>query len=228
MSLRTRIKNRFSPPSKEEAEMAFWRDRATAEGVLRDGELQQRALRNDHYERAYTTHFDLDPSFFVGKRVVDIGCGPRGSLEWAAEATERVGVDPLVPQYRELGIDRHAMSYIHAGAENIPVADGSFDVVCILNALDHVDDVEATIAELTRIASGGATLLLMVEVGHKPTPAEPHSLDWSLPDDFDGWRLDWSKRNGVHADHQLYDSLDEDTAYDGRGAGLLRARFTKV
>ena len=29
----------------------------------------------------------------------DIGCGPRGSLEWATMAAERVGLDPPVNKY---------------------------------------------------------------------------------------------------------------------------------
>jgi SAM-dependent methyltransferase len=213
---------------KEAAEIEFWRGRAYAEGVLKDGELQEAALNNGHYEQAYTTHFELEPSFFEGKRMVDGGCGPRGSLEWASMAAERVGVDPLVPQYRELGIDRHAMSYIHAGAESIPVADGSFDVVCILNALDHVDDLAETIMELTRIAAPGATLLLMVEVCHEPTDTEPHWIDWSIVDGFAGWEVVWSRRNGVRPDHNLYATILEDVPYSGEGEGILRARLQKT
>lgn len=229
MSLAARLKRKLHPrpPSKGEKEVAFWRERATSEGVLQDGVLQDVAMANDHYERAYTKHFELDRAFFAGKRIIDLGCGPRGSLEWATEAAQRVGVDPLVPRYQDLGIDRHQMCYIHAPAESIPVGDASFDVVCTMNSLDHVDDVQQTIGEITRIAAPGAVLLLMVEVCHPPTPTEPHWLDWSITDDFRGWTLDWSKRNGMDDTHMLYDMLDADVPYSGDGPGILRARMTK-
>lgn len=50
----------------------------------------------------------------AGRRVLDVGCGPRGSLEWADRARVRVGLDPLVDAYRELGVADHAMGYVAA------------------------------------------------------------------------------------------------------------------
>ena len=64
--------------------------------------------------------FDLEPSFYEGKRILDIGCGPCGSLEWADMAAERVGLDPLVPQSMELGAKKHEMTYVAAPSEKIP------------------------------------------------------------------------------------------------------------
>src|SRR3954451_9057639 len=110
-------------------EMAYWRDRSSIEGGLSGG----------HYRYFFTEHFGLPESFYEGKRVLDVGCGPRGTLEWADMAAERVGVDPLVPRYRELGIDDHAMDYVAAGAEDMPFEDDSFDIVTTMNSLDHVD-----------------------------------------------------------------------------------------
>jgi hypothetical protein len=95
------------PAGKTDAELSFWRERAAAEG----------ALVNDHYERVYLDQFRIDRAFFAGKRVLDIGCGPRSSLEWLTGTSLRVGLDPLAVDYRELGTGRHAMRYVAAGAE---------------------------------------------------------------------------------------------------------------
>lgn len=198
--------------------MGYWRRRAAIEGVL----------GADHYERVFTVHFGLERSFFDAKRVLDVGCGPRGSLEWATQAARRVGLDPLVERYRELGIERHAMEYVAAPAERMPFGDASFDVVASLNSLDHVDDVAAAVAEITRVAAPGATWLLTVEVGHEPTPTEPHSLAWDVAESFAGWDVAWSARNGLRADHDIYASIDEDLAHSGSGPGLLRARLTRT
>ena len=97
-------------PSKEKSELRYWRTRVREEGTL----------HNAHYERTFTNHFDLGRDFYAGKRVLDVGCGPRGSLEWAAVAAERVGLDPLADAYRKLGSERHAMSYVSALTENVP------------------------------------------------------------------------------------------------------------
>ncbi len=198
--------------------MGYWRERAAREGVL----------GNAHYEHVFTTQFGLRREFYADKRVLDVGCGPRGSLEWAAGAARRVGLDPLVERYRELGIDRHAMEYVAAAAERMPFADACFDIVASLNSLDHVDDVDAAVAEITRVAARGATWLLTVEVGHEPTATEPHSLSWDVADSFSGWALQWSARNGLREDHDIYASIDEDRAHAGDGPGLLRARLTRT
>jgi SAM-dependent methyltransferase len=213
-----RLRRRLRPPSKGDAEMGYWRRRAAIEGVL----------GSDHYERVFTVQFGLEPGFFGGKRVLDVGCGPRGSLEWATQAARRVGLDPLAERYRELGIDRHAMEYVAAPAERMPFADASFDVVASLNSLDHVDDVDAAVAEITRVATPGATWLLTVEVGHEPTATEPQSLSWDVAESFAGWEVAWSGRNGLRADHDIYASIDEDLPYDGASPGLLRARLTRT
>jgi SAM-dependent methyltransferase len=229
LSLLDRLKRRLGRlASKSEAEIAYWRERAEAEGALdrRDGAAG--SMQNSHYEAAFTTGFGLQPVDFAGKRIIDVGCGPRGSLEWASEAAQRVGVDPLVPEYHELGIATHQMSYIHSGAEAIPVPDASFDIVSVLNALDHVDDVDTTIRELTRIAAPGATLLLLVETCHEPTPTEPHYIDWSVVERFGGWAPEWQKRNGIRDDHSLYDTIRDDIPYPGDGPGILRARLRRL
>src|ERR1700740_2794433 len=78
---------------KERKEIAYVIQKLSAEGQL----------TNDHYLQSYTLAFDLKPSFYTGKRILDIGCGPRGSLESADLGAERVGLDPLVPEYVKLG-----------------------------------------------------------------------------------------------------------------------------
>ncbi len=197
--------------------MAYWRERAAAEGTL----------GHAHYERVFTTHFGLLTGDFADRRVLDVGCGPRGSLEWAGAAAERVGLDPLAEEYRSLGTDRHAMRYVAAPAERMPFADASFDIVATLNSLDHVDDVERAVAEITRVAVPAALWLLTVEIGHEPTATEPHSLGWDVARGFAGWRVEWSARNGLRPDHDIYASIDAELPYES-GPGLLRARLRRT
>lgn len=208
---------KLKPPTKGDAELGYWRERATVEGTL----------GRAHYERVFTAHFGLTRADFEGKRVLDVGCGPRGSLEWAEGAAERIGLDPLARRYRELGIERHAMRYVSAPAERMPFAPASFDVVASLNSLDHVDDVERAVGEIARVAAPGALWLLTVEVGHAPTATEPHSLGWDVAETFAGWRVQWRARNGLREDHDIYRSIDEDLPY-ASGPGLLRARLRRV
>lgn len=198
--------------NKADAEFAYWVGRHRAEGVL----------TNAHYERVYTTSFGLRRADFAGKRVLDIGSGPRGSLEWATEAAERVGLDPLVGRYRQLGIDNHAMDYVEGGAETIPFPDGYFDIVAALNALDHVDDVDAAIREMTRVAKPGAIGLLLVEVNHPATATEPQSFDWDLLRHFGDWEVVNERHVEIDAAHDVHGSWLRGTHWHS-GPGLLGA-----
>ena len=137
-------------------------------------------LGNEHFEVLFAEHFGVHRSFFAGKRILDIGCGPRGSLEWASDTSRRVGSDPLVDAYSEFGIDLHAIEYMADPVEHLSSAYGSFDVVSSLNSLDHVDDLARAMSEIARVLVPGGSLLLEVEFGHSPTPAEPIEI----PADF--------------------------------------------
>jgi ubiquinone/menaquinone biosynthesis C-methylase UbiE len=202
--------------TKGVAEMEYWEQRARDEG----------RLHGRHFEEFFTAQFELSPAAYAGRRVLDIGCGPRGSLEWATEAAERVGVDPLAEQYAKLGTHEHAMTYVTAGAEHLPFEDGYFDIVTSFNSLDHVEVVDAAIEEYTRVTRPGGTGLLLVEVGHPPTATEPHFLEPELLQRFSGWRTVMSDMVEIRADHDVYASWRERTPWT-KGPGVLGARLER-
>jgi SAM-dependent methyltransferase len=142
-------------------------------------------LGNAHYEALFTGLVGLSADDYAGKAVLDVGCGPRGSLEWAGAARRRVGLDPLADDYRELGAGAHAMEYVAAAAEAMPFDDAEFDVVASFNALDHVDDLAAAVSEVKRVLRPGGHLVLAVEVGHAPTWSEPQELSWDAWQTFE-------------------------------------------
>lgn len=209
---------------KAQAEMRYWR------GVWR---REHGSLSNDHYERAFTEPFGLTRSFFTGRRILDIGCGPRGSLEWASEAAERVGLDPLVSAYRRLGIDEHDMSYVDAPSEAIPFPPDHFDVVSSFNSLDHVSNLDATLDEITRVTKAGGSLLLITDVNHAPTPAEPISFSWDVLEQLTerGWAI-VDERRYEKMETSIYASLATAVPYDegdtSERYGILVARLQRA
>jgi ubiquinone/menaquinone biosynthesis C-methylase UbiE len=209
-------------------ELAFWQSRLAREG----------ALRNDHFEYFYTTHFGLDRACYRGKRVLDLGCGPRGSLEWASEAALRLGLDPLAEVYRSFGTARHAMRYVAAGAEQMPFPDGSFDVVCSLNSLDHVDDLGRSVSEIVRVVAPGAYFLLISDIHQHPTTLEPSAYSWDVVDRFQPDLLVVEQRHYEYAVMtpegygNMYGSIQEGIAYDHNDLteryGILSVKFRKL
>ncbi|WP_416362073.1 class I SAM-dependent methyltransferase [Immundisolibacter sp.] len=61
----------------------------------------------------------------------------------------------------------------------LPFPDGAFDLVCALDIVEHVDDDDGALSELSRVAAPGAALLLSVPL---------HPAQWTAFDDFVGHR----------------------------------------
>ena len=217
------VRAKLSPlANKRRSEFSYWKCKQTESGHL----------DNAFYQWLYTTYFGLTPDFYADKRVLDIGCGPRGSLEWAHMARERVGVDPLAKQYRKLGTDAHAMRYVNAGAESIPLPDQHFDVVAAFNSLDHVEDADRAIAEIKRLTRTGGLFLLIVEVNHAPTNTEPLTLQWNVVDRFRDCFEMIEQRSYEVGDHRLYRQLRRGALYDhsdpSARPALITAKFRKL
>lgn len=207
--------------NKEDAEFEYWEGRYNSEN---------NNLANEHYKYFYTTAFDLDEEFYNDKKILDIGCGPRGSLEWADMASERIGLDPLVDKYRNFGIEKHEMEYVCAGSEKIPFEDNYFDIVCSFNSLDHVNDLEKTINEIKRVLNDEGTFLLLSELNHDPTPCEPISFSFDIVDRFKPLKIQ-EKKSLEKTKNGIYESIEENVLYDysnkEKRYGIILASFKK-
>jgi ubiquinone/menaquinone biosynthesis C-methylase UbiE len=210
-----------------DAELDFWDSRLQQQGVL----------TNDHFKYFYTTYFGIEESFYSSKKILDIGCGPRGSLEWAAAAHMRVGIDPLAQAYRPLGTNRHAMRYVACGAENLPFPNDTFDVVSSFNSLDHVDDLDRAIDEICRVLAPRGYFLLLTDIHCHPTVLEPIAYNWDIVDRFLP-ELELVERRQVEQTvfspegfGDLYQSLRRGTPYQHNDLrernGVLSARYRK-
>ena len=101
--------------------------------------------------------------------LLDVGCG-EGVLvhKWAQRlpAARVVGID-LQEDSIQLGWrERQApnLEYRVMKAENLPFADGEFELASAIEVLEHVPDPEHTVAEMARCASGH----LLVSVPREP------------------------------------------------------------
>jgi 2-polyprenyl-3-methyl-5-hydroxy-6-metoxy-1,4-benzoquinol methylase len=210
----------FPRAFKRRCELKYWKGRYAE---------QSGHLSNSHYEPLYTDVYDLQRKDYNAKRVLDIGCGPRGSLEWADMTVQRVGLDPLVPDYLKLGADKHKMEYVASGSEKIPFPNGHFDIVACLNVLDHVDDLEATIREVKRVTKRGGFFLLSVEINHPPTSTEPITIDdgmlRKLCPEFE---VVSEFRVGTPSDHDLHRAvMTRSPAYVTGQPGIYVARYLR-
>lgn len=104
---------------------------------------------------------------------LELGIGSLGVgvIGFLPELEVRIGLDPLLPvclrcsaalraRVQEL---RESVRYLNATAENIPLENQSVDLAICCNALDHVRDANAVLAEVRRIIRPGGALFLEVD-----------------------------------------------------------------
>jgi SAM-dependent methyltransferase len=85
---------------------------------------------------------------------------------------------------------------VQAQVTALPFADQSFDLVCALDIIEHVEDDRGALSELTRVVRSGGTLLLS-------TPL--HTARWTAFDEFVGHKRRYQPAElfGKLAQHQL-------------------------
>jgi len=168
------MKKKFVTRLKEFSECLFWKYK----------HFREKELNNKHYLFFYTDYFGLHEQDFENKRLMDIGCGPRGSLEWAKNAKRRIGLDPLADKYKKLNGQHHEMEYVKAYAESIPFEDNYFDFITSFNSLDHVEDLDASCREIVRCLKPGGLFLLIVDIHSYSTFTEPQKMNWSVIENY--------------------------------------------
>ena len=107
--------------------------------------------------------FNIDYSFFDGKSVLEVGCGPTGIIFELDSSHTRVGLEPM--DLDGLIYDEKKKSIVKKGiGEEIPYPDNFFDTVISFNALDHSVDPMKVIREIHRVLRKDGDFLLWVYV----------------------------------------------------------------
>lgn len=204
---------------KKRLELLYWKLRKYAEGEL----------TNDHYVHFYTSYFGLKKEDYLGKQILDIGCGPRGSLEWIASQADTYGLDPLADKYLKMGAYKHTMQYVKGVSESMPFEDHVMDIVCSFNSLDHVDDVSKSVREIIRVTKSGGYFLLIVDIHEQATLTEPSAFSWDIVQQFVPYMQLLSCNH--YEGHQLWKSIRAAVPFDHDNPspryGVLTAMFQK-
>ena len=98
-------------------------------------------------------------------RVLDVGCGakPYEPL-FSRHAASYVGVDPVENPRAELT----------GSVEDLPIGDGSFDVVLCNQVLEHCDNPRQAVSELRRVTAPGGRVLVSTHgvMAYHPSPTD--------------------------------------------------------
>jgi ubiquinone/menaquinone biosynthesis C-methylase UbiE len=97
-----------------------------------------------------------------GKRILDIGCGSGTLAKRLAEDGAAVtGIDPGAAALEKARSAVPEARFEAASADALPFPAASFDGAVMLNALHHVPDPAAALAEAARILAPGGVLIVV-------------------------------------------------------------------
>ena len=187
---------------KEEHELEFWKNK------LKQGEK----VYNAHYERFYTDFFGFSREDYIGKRILDVGPGPRGSLDWIANEAHADGIDPCADEYRKL--NRVKMNLIQGEIENFKPAK-KYNFVTSFNSLDHVNNLDKSIISIFSLLKPNGIFLLLSDIHRKPTNMEPSAFHWDIVEKLKdaGFVINREDHYEKHL-NGMYQSLDDLREYD--------------
>jgi SAM-dependent methyltransferase len=116
-------------------------------------------------------------------KILDVGCGTGANLEMLSQFGAAEGVDvseDALEFCRQKGLK------VQKGlAEEMPFADGSFDLVTALDVVEHLDDDVAGLKEMRRVMADDGRALIFV-------PA--FMWLWGVQDDISNHRIRYTKK----------------------------------
>ena len=178
----------------------------------------------------------LDFAGTAPSRVLELGCGTGHWLSLlSAHGSEVIGVDSSAMMLRQAREKVTTDRLLRARAEELPVADATFDRVLIVNALHHFTDAERVTREARRVLREGGAVMT---IGLDPSAG----LDrWCIYDFFDGTRAhdlerypptaqirSWLAQAGFDADAAYVAELidQREPAEEALGKGKLSRSYT--
>ena len=100
-------------------------------------------------------------------RILDVGCGTGYLLRRLADgypnAIQLVGVDPaprMIAEASTAAARLARLTFMNGFAEDLPFADGTFDLIVSSTSFDHWADQRAGVVELARVLTPGGHVVL--------------------------------------------------------------------
>jgi SAM-dependent methyltransferase len=123
-----------------------------------------------------------------GREVLDAGCGVGYGSAYLAGFARRVtavDIDAETIGYARRRYGRDNLSFVCGDLLDLDLADGSVDVACAFESIEHLPDRERFLAEMTRVLRPDGVLVVSTPRVDATTevPANPHHrVEYSLAD----------------------------------------------
>jgi SAM-dependent methyltransferase len=145
-----------------ERQLAYQRTKATALQNEQREIVRSNFLRSQFIRQRLERHATIPSNAWI----LEVGSGAHG-LVFGFGAEHAIGVDPIAVEYRRLFPQlQERTKTVAAIGEELPFADGSFDLVLSDNVIDHAERPFTIIDEIVRVLRPGGLLYFTVNIHH--------------------------------------------------------------
>jgi SAM-dependent methyltransferase len=126
-----------------------------------------------------------------GGRLLDVGCGEGQVARMAAELHDMdvVGIDPAMSQVSVATERGGGPRYLQGSAADVPVADASMDAAVACLVFEHIEALDAALAEVARVLRPGGRFLFLLNHPLLQTPGSGWIDDQMLDPPEQYWRI---------------------------------------
>lgn len=127
---------------------------------------QMRDIEDRHWwfvgRRSIVKHILLSLTLPSAPRILDLGCGTGGNLQLLSEFGEVTGVE-FDEKAVAMARDRHVRRVLQGALpDRMPFSTEQFDLIVLLDVLEHIDDDLASVRTLSRLLAPGGYLVVTV------------------------------------------------------------------
>lgn len=166
---------------------------------------RERRLTQEHHQAERIAQIERHAGLLTGARLLDLGAGMGGFAVAAALHGARVTVSEYNLAYcqiTQLRAERYglALPILNSAGEHLPFTATQFDVVVCWDVIEHVQDPQAVLAEISRVLRPGGKLFLTVI--NRRAWVDPHyhirGLNW-IPRTWAEWYIERQGRSKANS-----------------------------
>lgn len=211
--------NQWSKSQK--AELEFHR-RNSRKGTHIAREMRERWIRR---LEKYPDKIEFE--YFNGKDILEVGCGPNGIVHYIP-GHWKVGVDPLIEEYKKLNILKDGgVEHIVGAGERLDFDKEAFDIIICFNVLDHCQDPAQVCQEMSRVLKRGGSRIIFHS--HCITPLiKPLRSLLKYFDKPHPWHLTAKEMKGMFCQANLKEEFGRISIFHGQARSIIRQLAAKL
>ena len=139
-------------------------------------------------------------------KLLDVGCGDGVALSLLSKSSPNLELYGVEPAREALEVARKKTPHAdvrEGGADKLPFEDNYFDIVTSSDVIEHVENPDKMLGEVSRVAKAGAHVIIGTPIKHSKTPLDHNHAQEFFAEDFRDLMAKYFREVELHETHDL-------------------------